>query len=188
VSSFGGTALCDWTTAIHDALHSQPKPALVVLAFYGNNSTPCMGADSPDRATIDQGSASFYARYRSAMEQITTWSSQTSVPVVWVQSPPRAANVPGGPVGVRDRLDALAREQGWPVLAAGQALADANGDYSRWLPCDGDDGAACIAGRVKVRADDRVHFEPAADPREASPGARRWAEAAVALIAATVDG
>jgi hypothetical protein len=188
VSSFGGTALCDWTAAIRDTLHSQAKPALIVLAFYGNNFTPCMGARSPDRPTIEQGSTEFYARYRSAMEQVTGWSSQSGVPVVWVQSPPRASNVSGGPVGVRDGLDALAHEQGWPVLEAGEALADANGDFSLWLPCDVDDGAACFGGRVKVRSDDRVHFEPAVDPGAASPGSRRWAEAAIALVAATVGG
>ena len=78
MSSFGGTALCDWTAAIRDTLRSQAKPALLVLAFYGNNYTPCMGADSPDLPTIEQGSTEFYARYRSAMEQVTGWEERGS--------------------------------------------------------------------------------------------------------------
>ena len=61
-------------------------------------------------------------------------------------------------------------------------LADGNGTFAMWLPCSELDGAACVAGRVKVRADDRVHFEPSADPTGTSPGSRRWAEAAMALL------
>ena len=186
VSSFGGTALCDWTAEIHDALRSQVRPALIVLAFYGNNFTPCMGAVSPERPTIEQGSPGFYDRYRSAIEQVARWSDQTGVPVIWVQAPPRAPEVAGGPVGVRDGLDALAREQGWPVLEAGRALADRTGGFAAWLPCDRLDGSACIDGQVKVRSDDLVHFEPSADPGEFSPGSRRWADEAFALIADTV--
>jgi hypothetical protein len=72
------------------------------------------------------------------------------------------------------------------VLAAGEALANTDGAFALWLPCDAYDGSACIAGRVKVRSDDRVHFAPAVDPSEASPGSRRWADAAVALIADVV--
>ena len=182
VSAFGGTALCDWLPAIDTALRNELTPSLLVLAFYGNNFTPCMGADRPDRVTIAQGSAAFFARYRAAMDQVTAWSVETRVPVVWVQSPPRAANVPGSPIGVRDRLDELALEQRWPVLEAGRAVADGNGTFAMWLPCSELDGAACVAGRVKVRADDRVHFEPSADPTGTSPGSRRWAAAAMALL------
>ena len=83
---------------------------------------------------------------------------------------------------MRNGLDELALEQGWPVLEAGRAVADGNGTFAMWLPCDELDGVACVAGRVKVRADDRVHFEPSADPTGTSPGSRRWAEAAMALL------
>ena len=185
VSSFGGTALCDWLPAIRDTLQSQVKPALLILAFYGNNLTPCMGAET--QVTIAQGSTGFYGRYRSAMEQVAAWSAEARVPVVWVQTPPRAANVPGGPIGVRDGLDALAREQGWRVLRAGLAVADPKGNFAAWLPCDRLDGSACVDGQVKVRSDDHVHFEPPANPSEVSPGSRRWATEAVALLADSVS-
>lgn len=185
VSSFGGTALCDWLPAISNALRSDANPSLLVLAFYGNNFTRCMGA-GPDGVTIAQGSADFFARYRSAMDQVTAMSVETGVPVVWVQSPPRSASVAGGPVGVRDGLDALALEQGWPVLEAGQAVADRNGTFAIWLPCDEFDGPACVDGQVKVRSDDRVHFEPGPDRTGMSPGSRRWATKAVTLLADTI--
>jgi hypothetical protein len=186
VSSFGGTALCDWLPAISNALRNEPTPSLLVLSFYGNNFTPCMGAVEPDRSTIAQGSSAFFARYRSAMERVTAWSAAARVPVVWVQSPPRAANVPGGPVGVRDGLDELALEQGWPVLEAGRAVADRYGIFAMWLPCNEFDGQACADGQVKIRSDDLVHFEPSSDPAGVSPGSRRWAAEAIALLADTI--
>jgi hypothetical protein len=185
VASFGGTALCDWLPAISDALRDEPTPSLLVLAFYGNNFTRCMGAGS-DGVTTAQGSSAFFARYRSAMEQVTAMSAEAGVPVVWVQSPPRSASVAGGPVGVRDGLDALALAQGWPVLDAGRAVADRNGDFAMWLACDELDGPACVAGKVKARSDDLVHFERGPDSSGMSPGSRRWATEAVALLADTI--
>lgn len=117
------------------------------------------------------------------MDQVTAWSVEAGVPVVWVQSPPRAANVPGSPIGVRDGLDTLALEEGWPVLEAGRAVADRNGTFAARLPCDELDGPAFVDGQVKVRSNDQVHFEPSPDPAGGSPGSRRWAAEAVALLA-----
>ena len=181
VTSFGGTALCDWLDVIDERLRAEPAPAVLVMSFYGNNFTGCMGAAGDDQPGFAQGSAEFYEAYASAMDQVDLWASAAGVPVAWVQAPPRSIGVDGGPVEVRDAMTDLAAERGWPILHAGEALAGSDGGFTMWLPCDDGEAAVCVDGLVKVRSDDLVHFEPGVDGP--APGSRRWSEAAMALLA-----
>lgn len=181
VSSFGGTALCDWLSHIDTALSSDDPPAALVLSFYGNNFTPCMGAagEAPGHA---QGSSDFYDVYASSMDLVAARAAAAGVPVAWVQAPPRSPGVVGGPVEVRDALTELAADRGWPILEAGEALAGSDGGFAMWLPCSAAEAATavCVDGQVKVRHDDLVHFEFGADG--SAPGSQRWAAAAMDLL------
>src|SRR6185436_2827673 len=57
--AYGGTALCDWLPAIKHTLQAD-RPAFVVLAFAGNNLTPCTRAADGRR----QVRAPLVAKYR----------------------------------------------------------------------------------------------------------------------------
>lgn len=172
VQAFGGTALCDWVPAIRKAVAASPRPSAIVLSFSGNTATPCTGATA-SRPGPAPGTTEFYALNRTAMDAVRSAAGRAGVPVVWVTPPPLGSTT-------SDHLEQfrlMAERRGFATVDAGSSVTSMPGKYTSVLRCLPDEGASrgCTAGRIRVRADDRVHFFVTRDGY--SSGGRRWSEA-----------
>lgn len=180
VKAAGGTAACDWVASIRTALEAPTKPRLIVLEFWGNNLTPCMGASKEQPTGYPLGSQTYLAKYRESLNAIRSAASKAGVPVVWAASPPR--HYADADPDLNTVFEDMARRRGWRVIPSGEAVADAKGRWVRRLPCSDHDNAtrSCVSGVVEVRAADHVHFATASSGE--LPGALRWAEAVIGAL------
>ena len=183
VRAFGGTALCDWVQGVRDALAAKPKPAAIALSFTGNHVTPCTGG-SNGQPGPEPGTSAFYEHNRRAMDQIRSAAAAAKVPVVWVTPPPLGSTT-------SDHIEVfeqMAERRGFDVVSAGDAVTSTPDRFVSTMPCLPDEGASrgCQSGRIRVRADDKVHFFVTRDGY--SSGGRRWSDATaqgvLALLAA----
>lgn len=153
--AYGGTALCDWLASIHKVL-TEDKPAVLVLAFAGNNLTPC----TLDRSGKRQYGAALVTRYRADVQQAIAEARRAHTKVYVV-----------GPAAMRDKVwndDATRLRQMLRTLAAhhpGVTYLDAHAALSPHgfdpsQPCLSFETAAlgCHDGSIVVRADDGVHL------------------------------
>jgi hypothetical protein len=177
VRAFGGTALCDWTSRIREDLAAKTRPAAIVLSFTGNTATPCTGAGE-GRTAPAPGTAGFYDHNRRAMDAIRSAAAKVGVPVVWI-SPPPLGNTTSNHVAV---FGQMAARRGFTVVEAGDSVTSTPGQFVSTMRCLSDEGASrgCTAGRIRVRADDKVHFYVARTGY--SSGGRRWSDAAAAGV------
>ena len=181
VSTYGGTALCDWVPQIlKDAV---PGTRLVGIAFTGNALTPCMrpGGVVPDEAGIA-------ALYRQSLDQLIPQLAARGVAVMLIGAPPSLA-VDGSTVWslvntVYPQAAVDWRAKGADVVysdAGRLSLAGPDGGWTKTLPCLPFETAAmgCSAGRIVVRAPDNAHFCPTNEPVCSvwSSGAWRYASA-----------
>lgn len=175
VSAMGGTALCDWVPRIRQAIArpAAERPAAIVLAWNGNNLTPC--------AAQPIGSAAFLASYRTAMDQVAEAARTSGVTVVWAKTLVRAETDPAP--GLNETFATMAEAHGWKVVDASRAVADTHGRWTKTLPCLTWETAAqgCTDGRIDVRSSDRTHFGPD-DGNPYSSGRIRWATALSAQL------
>lgn len=185
VHAAGGTALCDWVPQIIDRLDTAPPPARVVLSFWGNNLTACMGGDLTSNTPGHRvGSATFLQVWAAGMDAVTDAASRHGVPVVWVTPPPRSAA--DADPGLNETFNAMARRRGWRVVTDGERrLGTSTGGFALTQDCEAWETAAdgCVDGRITVRDHDGTHF----DPRRANgygAGSLRWSAAAMAEVAA----
>ena len=174
VQAFGGTALCDWVPAIRTALAAKSKPSVVALSFSGNYVTPCTGAAGSTPGP-KPGTTGFYAHNRAAMDQIRSAAAEAKVPVVWVTPPPLGSTS-------SDHLEvfeSMAERRGFRIVDAGNAVTSNPDRFVSTMTCRSDEGAGrgCQSGRIRVRADDKVHFFVTKNGY--SSGGRRWAEVTV---------
>jgi hypothetical protein len=181
VKAMGGTAPCDWVGRVRADLAARPRPRSIVLEFYGNSFTPCMGGSGPVAAGLAIGSAGFLRAYGRSMSEVQAAAGRAGVPVTWLVPPVRPGSDPAPTLN--ETLAAMARRRGWAVSDAADALADARGRWTRTLPCAPWEGPdhGCEDGRVPVRDRSLVHFWAPA-PAAYSPGAFRWAAAATRLL------
>ena len=145
------------------------KPDAVVLAFTGNNLSPCMQRDG-----IPITGASYYAAYRRDIDALVAAAVAGEVPVLVVGPPafPASENVPD-----RVELAAVLRavvkaHRGARYVASAPFVSP--GGFRRELPClPGETPAlGCTGGDVTVRSGNGIHFdEPRAVPCP-KPGAR----------------
>jgi hypothetical protein len=180
VRSYGGTALCDWTRSITELLDSPEPPSTLLLSFYGNNLTNCMGSilGAPG---FPVGSSAFLHVYATSMDDIATAARAANTQVIWVTPPPRSA-LDQDPT-LNDTFNAMAKRRGWAVVTAGEsALRSAGGGFAMTAPCNGSETRAdgCTGGRIPIRDADRVHFWRS--PNGHGPGHLRWAAAAIASL------
>ncbi len=171
--SFGGMALCDYLTAIDDTLRDH-RPAYVVIAFVGNNLTPCTLAADGSR----QHGSALVARYRHDAEVVVEHAHAAGAQVFLVGPPAM-----GNPVwnadatGLRGAMRRIARSH------PGVVYLDANKEFTpdgftATRPCLSFETPAlgCHDGSIVVRDPDGVHFwVPMGGDQSYSAGAWRYA-------------
>ncbi len=180
VRAMGGTAPCDWVGIIEADLKATPKPRAVMLEFYGNSFTPCMGGQSAPTVIEGHpiGGDEFLAVYRDSFDRILRAATAAKIQVTWVVPPVRPGTDPAP--GLNETLADMARRRGWKVVDGSASVATSTGAWTRTKACatweTAEDG--CEAGQIPVRDDSRVHFW-FTDDTGYSPGAMRWASASV---------
>jgi hypothetical protein len=153
--AYGGTALCDWLGGIHKVL-SREHPAALVLAFAGNNLTPCTLTPSGKR----RFGADLVTRYRADAQQAIAEAAVAHTKVFLV-----------GPAAMRDPVwndDATRLRTMLRTLAAhhaGVEYLDAHAvlspdGFQPAGPCLSFETAAfgCHDRSIVVRARDGVHL------------------------------
>lgn len=163
--TFGGTAICDWhDTMTEDAV--AVHPGLVVIAFSGNNFTPCMADDAGQPLT----GAALVERYASDAAVVVDMFAVHGVEVVFAGAPIPASHtlaVPSIAAQVNERYRALAAQH--PHVGytdAGAAVLTDDGRWTATLPCLPAEPCAGVDqagnGVNVVRAPDGLHFCPSA--------------------------
>jgi hypothetical protein len=189
VQAFYGFAPCDIEQYARRDIAKQPDA--LVLAFTGNNLSPCMQRNGK-RIT----GASYYATYRRDIDALVAAAVAVEVPVLVVGPPafPASENVPD-----RVELDTVLRavvkaHRGARYVASAPVVSP--GGYRRELPCLPGETAAlgCTGAHITVRSGNGIHFdEPRAVPcpnsRESggcrySAGGHRYAKAILSGLAA----
>ncbi len=168
--AYGGTALCDWLPGIRKVLHDD-EPAYLVIAFAGNNLTPCT-LDPSGRRLFG---APLVARYRHDMQTAIS-AAQHAHAIVFLVGPPsmRDHTSNGHAAGLRAAARRLAaHNRGVEYLDADARLSP--GGFRPSLPCLAFEtrSLGCHGGSIVVRADDGVHL--GAPVHGYSAGAWRYA-------------
>ena len=186
VNAFFGLAPCD---VARDLLKDiETAPDALVIAFTGNNLSPCMERQG-ERLT---GSA-YYAAYRKDVGDLVAAAVARDIPVLVVGAPafPARRNVPD-----RVELNRVLREvaEAHPGARYVDTTADVSPDgFTNTLPCLPGETVVlgCSAGLITVRAGNGVHFDepravPCLDPRDTcryTAGGHRFANAIYAALA-----
>lgn len=159
---YGGTAPCDWLAKLGSDADSF-APSKVLLQFIGNLPS-CISGRDPQTAYTDD---------------LTTiadlWKSR-GVPVVMVISPKTPTD---NLAWARQAELNVAAKFNLPVNNAGQAVMR-NGDFTYFLACLSQEGISqgCgveMAGEIRVRDADGVHFGTSSADHTYSSGASRFA-------------
>lgn len=146
----------NWYDHVREQLRTK-KPRAVVLSFGGNDTNPYMTGVPENRSVGDFGSASWILEYRRRIGLIFDLVARSGGHTVWIGLPQvrddamtRKFDVLNGAVS------AEARERPRTVTYIDTYLdfAGPDGLYAQYL--DRPDGR-----KLKARADDGVHFEPA---------------------------
>jgi hypothetical protein len=171
--AYGGTALCDWLPAITRALH-RDRPAYLVIAFAGNNLTPCTLAPHHRR----QVGAPLVARYRRDAQRAIKAARATKTKVFLVGPPAMRNRVwNADAAGLRAAMHALAVIDPGVVYLDARAVLSPNG-YRPRRPCLRFETKklGCRNGAVVIRATDGVHLaQPIGGDGGYSSGAWRYA-------------
>lgn len=169
--AYGGLALCDWLPVISDALNSSEPPRDIVLAFAGNNITPCLAAHDGGRLWGDELVTAYVRDARAVIEAARGAGTRVTIvgpPAMGVEPQATHAHL------LRIAFERLAGESGARFVDAGAALSPAG--YTTTLPClpFETEALGCTGGRIRVREADDVHLA-APDAAGYSSGAWRWA-------------
>jgi hypothetical protein len=167
--TFGGTAICDRLDQMRRDLPDL-QPTAVVLEFVGNNVTDCMRGPN-GRLT----GAALVQKYGADARIATGIFAGAGVRVYWMGAPAVSGPAESEFEGVRRVYAAEPRRLTFatPPLRrveyfdAGQAVLD-HGRFTSTLPCLPSEGAdkGCVGGRIRVRADDGIHFCLVRIPRD----------------------
>jgi GDSL-like Lipase/Acylhydrolase family len=153
IRTYPGTATCDWlTTMAADAQAWQPTA--VVLAFSGNNFSPCMAGDQ-------LGTPQYYAKYESDTQSAISIFRAIGTKVVLAGLPLDASAVLSQNVTQLNQIyqSLASRNVGVTYDDAGQAV-EAGGQFTWTLPCLPDEPCTGPDGTNVVRSPDGIHFCP----------------------------
>lgn len=151
--AFGGLAICDDLATMQSDAQSF-RPTVAVLAFSGDNFTPCMAGDPLQ-------SPQYYAKYRQdALSAISIFRA-VGAQVVLVGMPlDESAGLSANVTGLNQVYQSLAAaNSGVSYVDAGQAV-EADGKFTWTLRCLSFEPCAGPSGSNVVRAPDGVHFCP----------------------------
>ncbi len=153
--AFGGTALCDWIPEIERVL-TDHDPAYLVLAFAGNNLTPCTLTPGGTR----RFGGPLIALYKREAQEVNTAARQVGTKV-FVVGPPAMNYSAWNDHASRMRVamhDLAVRNPGVTYLDANEVLSP--GGYVADLQCRPFETEAfgCVNGKIVVRAADGVHL------------------------------
>jgi hypothetical protein len=159
---YGGTAPCNWLANLGSDADSF-APSKVLLQFIGNLPS-CIGGRDPQTA------------YTNDLTTIADFWKSRGVPVVMVISPKTPTD---NLAWARQAELNVAADLGLPVNDAGQAVM-LNGDFRYFLSCLSQEGisqgcGAEVAGEIRVRDPDGVHFGTSNANHTYSSGASRFA-------------
>jgi hypothetical protein len=174
--AYGGLALCDWVARIESDLRSTHVDR-VVLAFAGNNITPCTGAEGRRHPPVDQ----LVATYTRDLMTVLDIARAEGVAQVVAVGPPFMED-PDWDDRARRLREAYrtvageAREMTY--VDASRRLGPTG--YSAQMPCLAFETPAlgCRGGSVRVRSTDGVHL---AEPGSGGYSAGAW-RFAIALL------
>jgi hypothetical protein len=155
--AYGGTALCDWMSAIRTAL-TRDRPAALVLAFAGNNLTPCTLTRSGQR----RFGAALVRRYHAdALRAVA--AARRAHTKVFVVGPPAMHDPRWNDHATRLRrmLLTVATHHADVAYLDAHAVLSPDG-YRATSPCRSFETAAlgCHGGTIAVRDADGVHLSP----------------------------
>jgi hypothetical protein len=156
VRTFPGTAPCDFLASMAaDAQGWQPTAA--VIAFSGDDFTPCM-------AGYQLGTPQYFAKYQTDLQAAISIFRSVGTKVVLVGLPMDAyANLSQNAMALNQISQSLAASNvGVTYDDAGQAVM-ANGQFTWTLPCLSSEPCTGSGGTNVVRAPDGVHFCPDGD-------------------------
>lgn len=171
--AYGGTALCDWMPGVDKTL-SDGRPAYLVLAFVGNNLTPCTLATDGSR----RFGAALVALYRRDAQRAITAARAVGTQV-FVLGPPAMKDP-----ALNDNASSLgAAMRELAAINPGVVYLDANAilspeGYRPARPCLSFETATlgCQDGSIVIRSADGVHLEtPGGGDGAYSAGAWRYA-------------
>lgn len=163
VDAVGGTALCDWTPQILRAV-ADPAVDAVVVAFSGNNLTPCaQHADGQPLRIAALGELYHFGATR------IMYQARPDVPVLWVTAPTNPGPNPDGDAVRQATIDATSS---WPnaTVVDGGAHITPGGAFSSTQPCLFFEPCLGPGGTNVVRAPDGAHFCPTAKLFDPKPG------------------
>ena len=156
--TFPGTAPCDWEHDVRKA--ADAHPAAVVLAFSGNDVTPCMTRRLGARPSAAQVADTYLHDLNVIVGMLGTG------PRIIVSSAPEARNYPtvinGGPEIDNAMRTVAAEDPNVVYVDAGRAIETPSGTFTQTMTCRPEETAAdgCHDGQIRVRAKDGLHFCP----------------------------
>jgi hypothetical protein len=160
VQTFGqpGAALCDFIGFIAGQI-AIARPTVAVLAFSGNNITPCM-QDANGKPLVG---AALLAKYGADAETVTALFAPGPTKVMWVTPPgPVGASTEPALAAVYQQVVA-AHATSASLIDGGKYLRDPTGTYRLDLPCSPDEAtlSSCEQGQITIRLPlDGFHFCP----------------------------
>jgi hypothetical protein len=171
--AFPGAAICDAHTEIAETLERE-RPAVVVIAYVGNNVTPCTGLAQADELGD---------RYEADAEAVAELVEQDGARLHIVLPPDMNDDVLRvNADAVRSRYERVAADHPDIELVDGRRFLSPDG-FTPTLPCLPSEafGVGCTDGRITVRDPDGVHLSPPIAVGY-SAGGVRWADACLSGI------
>lgn len=157
VHASGGTALCDWSHSIAGAL-ADPGVDEVVIAFSGNNLTPC----AKDGSGVSLQGKALGELYGHATELLMD-AAPADKPVLWVTAPSNSGPNPNGDAVQRATVAAASAFPNAQIVEGGEHITP-GGRWSATQPCiffEPCEGPVTAGVQHNVvRAPDGAHFCP----------------------------
>lgn len=190
VYAFFGLAACDVAPQIVPTLERNPPDALV-LAFTGNNFSPCMAQNGKPMA-----GAAYFATYRRDIERLVDAASAHHVPVLLVGAPtfPAKENHPDRVELNHVYMEIAATRPGVSYASTAPAVSPLG--FAARVACIAGETVAlgCSNGLITVRTGNGIHFDdphavacPSAntssDACRYTAGGHRYADAIIAGLA-----
>ncbi|HEY3144316.1 MAG TPA: hypothetical protein VGJ86_24515 [Acidimicrobiales bacterium] len=166
VDAFGGSSVCDWMPRIKEVAEDPPR--IVVLAFAGNITTPCINPTCDPGPCEDQDPAVNAERYRTELTKALGLFDPAVTKLFLVIPPPTAkANLEPYTAAIRGMYRSFSQEHPEvQVIDSGTRLDPDGVGFVAALPCYPQEDCT-PEGVTIVRQDDLAHLTPAGGLRYA---------------------